>query len=404
MRFLIFYLGVCLFVNGQLKPVLLQVKKDTIIQWNYHFGDEFYGDNLNVNKWYNGYPWGGLIIDQRIYAAPEMTSQKDGILHLSAKNTSEWRKFPEWMLNPEAIKKHGIEIKEGSMQLDYLTSCIWSKKNFKYGYFECRCKAPTGKGLWPAFWLYGQNQVDEIDFMEMKGERRFQTHVDIHCPNDCDKIAIGPFGRKKGWGGWLKMREELTNNWVIFSGVWLPNSLTYYVNGVPVSHYNGDFSTPMNVIANLSVARDNAPFHPGPDKKTVFPSEFAVDYIRVWKPLNDPRETEAENWIIPRNYKSIVPSNSISRIKRKVRHIYSKKQLKNEIGFISLIPQSNLVYVIQLNGASFQDLLVELDDQRNRPRRISTESNTIDFSGIPSGKYILRIQLAGLKTQIPIEI
>ncbi len=106
MRFLIFYLGVCLFVNGQLKPVLLQVKKDTIIQWNYHFGDEFYGDNLNVNKWYNGYPWGGLIIDQRIYAAPEMTSQKDGILHLSAKNTSEWRKFPEWMLNPEAIKKH----------------------------------------------------------------------------------------------------------------------------------------------------------------------------------------------------------------------------------------------------------------------------------------------------------
>jgi hypothetical protein len=403
MRFLLIFLSIGLFCNAQLKPILLQVKKDTILQWNYHFGDEFYEDNLDLSKWYNGYPWGGLLIDQRIYAAPEMTKQKDGILHLGADSTSEWRKFQEWMLVPEIAKKHGVEIRDGAMQLDYLTSCIWSKKEFKYGYFECRCKAPEGKGLWPAFWLYGQNQKDEIDFMEMKGERRFDTHVDIHCPNECDKTP-GTFGIKKDWGGWVKMREKLTNNWVVFSGVWLPNSLTYYVNGVPVSHFEGDFATPMNVIANLSVARDNGPFNPGPDKKTVFPNEFLVDYIRVWKPMNDPTEKDAEKWVIPRNYAVNTPMNATAKIKRKVRHVYSKKRLKNETGFISLIPKSDRVYFIQFNGILNKGLVIEVEDQNNLSKRISIESNLIDFADFPSGNYILKIDNLGQKTQILIKL
>ena len=246
--------------------MLFQVKKDTIIRWDYHFGDEFEGNQVNQNKWFDHYPWGGLSIKQRIYAAPEMVFQKDGVLHLGIKQTNEWRKFDDWMLNAEIAKKNEVEYRDGSMQLEYLTSCLWSKQTFKYGYFECRCKAPSGKGLWPAFWLYGQNQIDEIDFVEIKGERKDQVHVDIHCPYKCDKTRGGLLGVKKNWGGWVKMNEPVTDDWVIFSGIWLPNSLTYFVNGVPVSQFNGDFSTDMNVIANLSVAQNNGPFSPGPDE------------------------------------------------------------------------------------------------------------------------------------------
>jgi len=292
------------------------------------------------------------------------------------------------------------------MQVDYITSCVWSKKNFKYGYFECRCKAPAGRGLWPAFWLFGQNQKDEIDIMEMKGERRNETHVDIHLPNKRDKTP-GFLGIKKDWGGWVKMQEELTNDWVIFSGVWLPNSLIYYVNGVPVSHFDGDFDTPMNVIANLAAARDNGPFSPGPDKNTIFPNEFLVDYIRVWKPLSDPAENQAEKWSFSQNNKSLnseISKSPNAKIKRKVRHVYSKKRLKNEIGFISLVPQNKSVYSIQYNGNLNTDLIVELDDQKSRPKRISIESNTIDLSGIPSGNYILKIQTPESKTQILIKL
>ena len=405
MRLLIVFLCFGFVANAQLNPILLQLKKDTVIQWNYHFGDEFYGNKLDLDKWYDGYPWGRLIPEQRIYSAPEMVSQNDGLLQLKVDTTSEWKKLPDWLINTDLAKK-GIEVKDDAMQVDYETSCIWSKKDFKYGYFECRCKPPAGKGLWPAFWLYGKNQHDEIDIMEMKGERRNETHVDIHLPNKRDKTP-GFLGIKKDWGGWVKMQEELTNNWIIFSGVWLPNSLTYYVNGVPVSHFDGDFDTPMNVVANLAAARDNGPFSPGPDKNTVFPNEFLVDYIRVWKPLNDPSENLAEKWRTSQNNKSLnseISKSQNSKIKRKVRHVYSKKRLKNENGFISFIPQSERVYFIQFNGDLPQELVVEIVDEKNASKRVSVASNTIDLSNFSRGDYQLKIQLGLLKTQISIKI
>ena len=402
MRFLIIFICFGYTAKAQLKPILLQLKKDTIIQWSYHFGDEFYGDELNLVKWHDGYPWGRLLPEQRIYSAPEMVSQKDGILHLKVDTTSEWKKIPAWLVNPE-LAKNGIEVKDGAMQIDYITSCIWSKEYFKYGYFECRCKPPVGKGLWPAFWLFGQNQKDEIDIMEMKGEKQYETHVDVHCPDKRDKTP-GFLGIKKDWGGWVKMRDELTNNWVIFSGVWLPNSLTYFVNGIPVSHFDGEFATSMNLVANLAAARDNGPFNPGPDNKTIFPNDFLVDYIRVWKPLGDSLGNEAEKWLVPKGNKSITPVSSTSRIKRKVRHVYSKKRLKNEGGFISLIPQSEFVYTLQYNGDLAKDLIVEIDDQKNKPKRISIESNTINLSNFSKGNYLLKIQVGSIKTQVSIKI
>jgi hypothetical protein len=294
------------------------------------------------------------------------------------------------MLNADQAKKMGIELKDGAMQLDYLTSCVWSRQEFQYGYFECRCKVPSGKGLWPAFWLYGQNQKDEIDFMEMKGENADKVHVDIHCPDNCDKTAGGFFGVKKDWGGWVKMEDNLTDDWVVFSGVWMPNSLTYYVNGVAVSHFNGDFATPMNVIANLSVARDNGPFKPGPDEKTIFPNEFLVDYIRVWKTGNDPVNAKSEKWALSKSDTRITPFETSLKIKKKLRHIYDKKRLKQEEGFISFIPQSDKIYVLQINGLPLSNYGISLKDNTGKLIKELT-NNVLDLTEINHGNYIIEI-------------
>jgi hypothetical protein len=160
----------------------------------------------------------------------------------------------------------------------------------------------------------------------------------------------------------------------------------------------------MNLVVNLAAARDNGPFSPGPDKNTVFPNDFLVDYVRVWKPMNDPNAKQAEKWQIPVNQKPINAENSTSRIKRKVRHVYSKKKLKSESGFISLIPQSEFVYLIQYNGSLDMNLQAELVDQKNISKQISVASNKIDLSGFPKGDYLLKIQSSGLKTQISIKI
>ena len=74
------------------------------------------------------------------------------------------------------------------------------------------------------------------------------------------------------------------------------------------------------------------------------------------------------------------------------------------MGFISLIPQSDLVYVIQTNGEIEDNLTIEMNDHKNTPKRIPTDTKTIDLSAFPKGNYTLKIEVGGLKTKISIEI
>ena len=346
---IIFLLLLNFVVHSQLQPALFQFKTDTVLQWHYHFGDEFREQEVDQSKWHPRYPWGGLLLDQSQWAVPEMLSQKDGWLHLGAKEFKQKTAVPNWMINQQQAKELGLNIKNDTVYLDYLTSCIWSIDTFRYGYFECRAVVPEGKGLWPAFWLFGQNGKDEIDIMECKGERSNDVHVDIHLPERKDYVKNN-IGLRKDWGGWVKMKTPIVNDTIIYSGVWLPNSLTYFINGVPISHFGGDFSTPMNVIVNLAVARDNYPFNPGPDAQTVFPADYQVDYIRVWKlepnaakkmTVFPQVDVEDNGWITIKK----------EVLKKKIPLIYPKKELQKEQGFVSLIPIDQTNYLVQVNGS-----------------------------------------------------
>lgn len=360
-------------LHAQLEPRMFQIKTDGIVAWNYYFGDDFEGGQVDESKWHKRYPWGGLLADQKQYADPSMLSQQNGILHLNVNTNRGFYPVEDWMINREEAKKYGLEIQGNSVKLDYVTSCLWSKQSFRYGYFEIRAKAPSGQGLWPAFWLYGQNSKDEIDFMEMKGERPNEVHIDVHCPDSCEKVSTKPFGIQKNWGGWVKMNDTLTDEFVVYSGVWLPGSLTYFVNGVPVSHYAGDFDTPMNVIANMAVARDGFAFNPGPNEQTKFPADYQVDYIRVWKLTSD-NEYKAAMFLGAK--KSISPltfgwneteSNPPLEIKKKIRFVYNKKQLAQELGFLSFVPiQPNPdqvgTYQINYNGIAPETVKIIVQD------------------------------------------
>ena len=362
-------------LHAQLEPRMFQIKTDEIVSWNYHFGDDFEGANVDESKWHKRYPWGGLLADQKQYASPEMLSQQEGVLHMKVNENNGFYPVEDWMINHEEAKKHGLEIQGNGVKLDYLTSCIWSKQTFRYGYFEIRAKAPSGQGLWPAFWLFGQNQKDEIDFMEMKGERPNEVHIDVHCPDSCEKVFTKPFGLPKNWGGWVKMDKKLTDEYVTYSGVWLPNSLTYYVNGVPVSHYAGDFDTPMNVIANMAVARDGFAFNPGPNAETKFPADYQVDYIRVWKLTSD-NEYKAIKFLgtkkttplkYPSNFWNEGEDTSELQIKKKVRYVFNKKHAAKELGFLSFVPIQPMkdqagTYQLLYNGVNPADVKITVQD------------------------------------------
>lgn len=402
-------------LHAQLEPRMFQIKKDGIVAWNYYFGDDFEGGQVDESKWHKRYPWGGLLADQKQFAAPEMLSQQDGILHLKARENDGFYPVEDWMINQEESKKYGLEIQGNGVKLDYVTSCIWSKQFFRYGYFEVRAKAPSGQGLWPAFWLYGQNSKDEIDFMEMKGERKNEFHIDVHCPDSCEKVATKPFGIPKNWGGWIKTNHPLTDQFIVFSGIWMPGSLTYYVNGTPVSHYAGDFATPMNVIANLAVARDGFAFNPGPNTNTKFPADYQVDYIRVWKLASD-KEYQASKFLglntstQPLKYGIHgLQHSQETTLKKKVRFVYDKKKLSKEQGFLSLIPYPVLdgqaaAYLIDLNGLTTEDVLIQMTDSNRNSFSPIQVNDSYQLIFPKKGIYQITIESGGHQTKFTMNI
>lgn len=82
-------------------------------------------------------------------------------------------------------------IKENYMGHSYTSGWINTKTKYQYGYFEIRCKLPTGKGFWPAFWLHDGScsggNYNEIDIFEMDGS--YPT-LNSNCVVTCDPMNL----------------------------------------------------------------------------------------------------------------------------------------------------------------------------------------------------------------------
>ncbi len=347
-------------LNGQVSQSLLEYRADEIFVYLPKVIEDFTSPKLDEERWFGYYPWGGLSLDARTYTSPDMCKVKNGNLVLSLDTTSQWFSFPDWMIDTLQMRKNKIEKKDGKIQMQRLTSAIWSKEKFRYGYFECKCKMPEGQGYWPAFWLYGGNPNEEIDFMEGKGERPKQYHVDIHCPNRCDRVKqYGIFD--KPFGHWVRSKSTLLDEWVLFSGKWTPQGVAFYLNGELVATHATTFETEMNLIANFSMAQDNAPFSPGANKKTRYPAKFEVDYMRVW-------DIDQGDWGV-------------------------QKALKNDAKstFVSWVSKGKQVYCFEFHGQVKKErsLTIHKDGVPFLTLEFDAEEQWIDTSLWPKGKYTL---------------
>ena len=407
--FLFFFLTTS--IHAQIEPVLWKVERDTVKQWYYYFGDEFNGEKVNEGIWHPNYPWGGLLADEGSFADKQMVSQTGGLLKLSADTTSEWRTFPKWVLETGGAYDDAVHIKNGNqVELRYLTSAVWSKQQFKYGYFEARCKAPSGKGLWPAFWLYGGFPNEEIDFMEMKGEKPKHFHVDVHCPNQCNRVKTGWFGRTKRWGAWIKTDQKITDEFVIYSGIWKPGEIKMYLNGQEAATFKGDFETRMHLIANLAIAQDGKAFGPGIDADTTFPSDFCVDYMRVWHPENgfDGVKTPPKpgaNFTQPIRNSQI--NQSEARAKRTKRIMRDKAHKNQHLGFVSMTQDYNKQLLFEKNGLFEENPKIVFADQNyNEIESIELNAPQVYFSfrGLKKGTYHVKLDLGASQRWIELKL
>jgi beta-glucanase (GH16 family) len=172
----------------------------------------------------------------------------------------------------------------------YTSARLNTAGNFeqKYGRFESRIKLPAGQGMWPAFWLLGNDigtvswpQCGEVDIMENIGSTPSTNYGSVHGPG---------YSGGQDLTGSISLMDggTLADDFHVYALEWDASGLRFYFDGVnyetrtPADVPAGDqwvYDHPFFIILNVAVGGH----WPGdPDNSTVFPQKMLVDYVRVY--------------------------------------------------------------------------------------------------------------------------
>ncbi|WP_017210089.1 family 16 glycosylhydrolase [Clostridium beijerinckii] len=232
--------------------------------WNLAWSDEFNWTSINTSNWKyetGGDGWGNNELEYYT-------------------NRSENARIENGNLVIEARK-------ENYNGMNYTSARLKSQglKNWTYGKVEARMKLPAGQGVWPAFWMLGENisqvswpKCGEIDIME-----HINNESAIHGTIHWDSTGNNTHAQY----GAASPNIDVTQ-YHVYSIEWDASSIKWFVDGTQyleaniANNINGteEFHKPFFILFNLAVGGN----WPGnPDGSTPFPAKMYVDYVRVYQ-------------------------------------------------------------------------------------------------------------------------
>jgi beta-glucanase (GH16 family) len=223
--------------------------------------DEFDGPALDTTKWVadiGGGGWGNAELES--YTAPPVNARvENGNLVIEARHDSTY--------TSARLKTQG-------------------KASWGYGRVEARIQIPRGQGIWPAFWMLGENittvgwpTCGEIDIMENIGREPARVHGTVHGPGYSGANGVGTaYDLRSG---------AFADTFHIYAIEWESQSIRWYVDStlylevtpstVPATWV---FNHRFFIIINVAIGG----YWPGnPDGTTAFPQAMRVDYVRVYQ-------------------------------------------------------------------------------------------------------------------------
>lgn len=239
---------------------------DWVLDWS----DEFNGTALDSTVWTHDTGAGGWGNNESQYYQANNAVVSGGYLTITAR-------------------------RENVGGAPYTSSRIQSsrKKSFTYGRFEMRAKLPQSQGLWPAFWLLGNNcnsfnlyggntdwpGCGEIDAMEMigglsDGSGDYTTHGTLHYLNAQNINPMPSFAYRNA--------TKLSDDFHIYRVDWTPQSFSWSIDGVTygtklITADMEAFHRPYFMLLNLAVGGNWGGW---PDGTTVLPQTYVIDYVR----------------------------------------------------------------------------------------------------------------------------
>jgi beta-glucanase (GH16 family) len=244
--------------------------------WKLVWSDEFNaadGSPVDMSKWVletGGSGWGNDELEYYT-TRPDNSFQQGGNLVIKA-------------VQEKYTGQDGVTRDYTSARLKTL-----GKFAHKYGRFEARIKIPEGQGIWPAFWMMGDDIVKkgwptggEIDIMENIGKEPSLVHGTIHGPG-----YSGGSGISASYS--LPADQRFADDFHVYAVEWEKKAIRFYVDDhlyttrTPADLPKGTkwvYDHPFFILLNAAVGGG----WPGnPDNTSVFPQTMLVDYVRVYK-------------------------------------------------------------------------------------------------------------------------
>jgi beta-glucanase (GH16 family) len=193
---------------------------------------------------------------------------------------------------------------EGSDQVtrEYTSARLKTQGHFSqaYGRFEARIKIPAGQGMWPAFWMLGDNitsagwpKCGEIDIMENIGREPAIIHGSLHGPLTTGSASDLTAAAKLGSG------KEFAADFHLYAVEWDPGTVRFYVDSTLYATFTPDSTSSNSAASDSAAARAGSWVfdHPfflllnvavggnwagPPDATSTFPQTMLVDYVRVY--------------------------------------------------------------------------------------------------------------------------
>jgi beta-glucanase (GH16 family) len=257
----------CSKSNGNLdnknQPVVILPKdttKTTAPVYSLVWSDEFDGPDIDTSKW--NFETGNLgVNNEKEYYQKANASIQSGNLVITAK----------------------AEFVSGQ---PYTSARLNTQNEFSqtYGRIEASIKVPMGFGMWPAFWMLGNN-ITSVSWPKC-GELDIMEHI-----NNTPTIYGTMHWNVNGHVSYGSTTQSTPGDYHLYAIEWDQNEIRWYVDNTLYQTGNikdninttGAFHLPFFIILNLAVAGD----FPGQTVDgSLLPESMYVDYVRVYKQTN----------------------------------------------------------------------------------------------------------------------
>lgn len=247
--------------------------------WTLSWSDEFDGTSLDAGKWVfdigNSNGWGNA--ESEYYTdRPQNLTIENGNLVI-----------------------HALQESYGGKTYTSARIKTYGKFSQAYGRVEARIRIPYGQGLWPAFWMLGDDintagwpQCGELDIMENIGKEPAIVHGTAHGPGYSGSNGIGASYSLPG-------NTRFADDFHVYAIEWEPAAVRWYVDNALYktltpkdlpANAKWVFDHPFFILLNVAVGGS----WPGyPDATTVFPQTMQVDYVRVYTAAPAPKPAVA---------------------------------------------------------------------------------------------------------------